>query len=116
MPQRGWSDERVDMLKQLWARGETATAISVALGGMSRSAILGKVFRLRLAPVDDPVSLLGARRTGRRPALKQAIAVAPLAATHESLPAQNKSRGKSLLELTNESCRFPFVPPPQMAV
>src|ERR1700729_2907373 len=43
-----WTDERLKLLKELWAKGETADAIGARLGGLSRSAVLGKVFRLRL--------------------------------------------------------------------
>src|SRR5580692_4715092 len=44
-----WTRERIALLKKLWADGETATAIAARLR-MSRSAVLGKVFRLRLRP------------------------------------------------------------------
>src|SRR5271169_5059073 len=53
MQSEAWTVERVDLLRRLWGDGETAAAIAVRLGGMSRSAVLGKVFRLRLA---GPVS------------------------------------------------------------
>jgi len=43
-----WTAERIDLLKKLWAEGETATVIAGRLGGLSRSAVLGKIFRLRL--------------------------------------------------------------------
>ena len=42
-----WTRERIALLKELWADGETATAIATRLR-MSKSAVLGKVFRLRL--------------------------------------------------------------------
>ena len=43
-----WTAEHIELLKKLWTNGETAAAIAAHLGGMSRSAVLGKVFRLRL--------------------------------------------------------------------
>ena len=46
----GWSDERVELLKKLWAEGFSASKISRILnGGFSRSAIIGKAYRLGLA-------------------------------------------------------------------
>ena len=42
-----WTRERIALLKKLWADGETAAAIAMRLR-MSKSAVLGKVFRLRL--------------------------------------------------------------------
>ena len=44
-----WTRERIALLKRLWTDGETATAIAAQLR-MSKSAVLGKVFRLRLRP------------------------------------------------------------------
>lgn len=44
----GWTDERVETLRTLWTAGQSGTQISKALGGVSRSAVLGKVHRLGL--------------------------------------------------------------------
>jgi hypothetical protein len=110
MQSEAWSAERVDLLRRLWADGETAAAIAVRLGGMSRSAVLGKVFRLRLA---DPVSGKTAQeqRSAAAPALN---AEWPYIArrrrspkrAHQQQPSLNAAkRGKTLLELTNNTCR-----------
>jgi GcrA cell cycle regulator len=97
-----WTRERIDLLKRLWAEGKTATAIAASLDGISRAAVLGKIFRLRLGAagntaaeaghhqVQDSETLLG-RRRGR-----------PLVQRSEA------PDGKSLLELDNESCRWPY--------
>jgi GcrA cell cycle regulator len=47
-----WSDERIKVLKRLWAEGKSASVIAKTLGGVTRSAVLGKVFRLRLGVPD----------------------------------------------------------------
>lgn len=44
-----WTDERVDMLKKLWAEGLSASQIAAQLGGVSRNAVIGKVHRLKLS-------------------------------------------------------------------
>lgn len=45
-----WTDERVELLKQLWLDGKSASQISSALGaGLTRNAVIGKVHRLGLA-------------------------------------------------------------------
>ncbi len=44
----GWTDERVEMLKQLWTEGLSASQIADKLGGVSRNAVIGKVHRLKL--------------------------------------------------------------------
>jgi GcrA cell cycle regulator len=103
-----WTDDGVALLRKLWAEGATATAIGLRLGGLSRSAILGKVFRLRLnsqtgataAPavaVERPAAGAAApiRRRGRQP--RQRKAAPPERAAHQL----------TLLELKNENCRWP---------
>ncbi len=57
----GWTDERVEMLRQLWTDGHSASQIAEKLGGVSRNAVIGKVHRLKLesraksAPEAKPV-------------------------------------------------------------
>ena len=45
----GWNDERVALLKRLWAEGLSGLQIAGRLGGVSRNAVIGKVHRLGLA-------------------------------------------------------------------
>lgn len=44
-----WTDDRVEMLKKLWAEGLSASQIAAKLGGVSRNAVIGKVHRLKLS-------------------------------------------------------------------
>jgi GcrA cell cycle regulator len=45
-----WTDERVELLRQLWLDGKSASQISAVLGaGLTRNAVIGKVHRLGLA-------------------------------------------------------------------
>lgn len=44
-----WTDERIDLMKSLWAQGLSASIIAQRLGGgVSRSAVCGKLFRLNV--------------------------------------------------------------------
>jgi GcrA cell cycle regulator len=45
----GWTDERVERLKKLWADGLSASQIAGELGGITRNAVIGKVHRLGLS-------------------------------------------------------------------
>jgi GcrA cell cycle regulator len=102
-----WTRERIALLKKLWADGETAAAIAMRLR-MSKSAVLGKVFRLRLpsapkttaAAARRNAASVGRRRRGRQPAKSRVIPAAPAVAS-----------GKTLFELTNDSCRWPHGQP-----
>ena len=45
----GWTEPRIERLKQLWPEGLSATEIAKVLGGgLTRCAVLGKVHRLGL--------------------------------------------------------------------
>src|SRR3979411_1351286 len=45
----GWTEERVELLKKLWADGLSASQIAAELGGITRNAVIGKVHRLGLS-------------------------------------------------------------------
>ena len=45
----GWTEERVELLKKLWADGLSASQIAAQLGGVTRNAVIGKVHRLSLS-------------------------------------------------------------------
>jgi GcrA cell cycle regulator len=57
-----WTRERIALLKRLWTDGKTATAIAAQLH-MSKSAVLGKVFRLRLRPAGNATAAAARRNT-----------------------------------------------------
>ncbi len=44
-----WNDERVELLKKLWADGLTASQIAGRIGAVTRNAVIGKVHRLGLS-------------------------------------------------------------------
>jgi GcrA cell cycle regulator len=103
---QNWTDEKLLLLKKLWTGGETAGAIAPQLG-VSRSAVLGRIFRLRLArPAQKSKRAVASspahRRKGRR---------SEVSAPNVSMPNVSIKRGKTLLELTNESCRWPIGDP-----
>jgi len=43
-----WTDERVELLKNMWAEGKSASQIAKELGSVTRNAVIGKVHRLGL--------------------------------------------------------------------
>ena len=44
-----WTDEKVNILKELWGKGQTASQIASIIGGVSRNAVIGKAHRLNLS-------------------------------------------------------------------
>jgi GcrA cell cycle regulator len=104
-----WTDERVETLQRLWAAGETAQSVAERLGGISRSAVMGKIFRLRRDVEPAPVAVPGpgdvaddSQPPARRRERRQQSAV------EVSRPRRQARAGKNLLELTNATCRWPY--------
>jgi len=44
-----WNEEKVNKLKELWGKGNTASQIAEIIGGLSRNAVIGKAHRLNLS-------------------------------------------------------------------
>src|SRR5438093_11402564 len=63
-----WTDERVEMLKKLWADGLSASQIAGELGGITRNAVIGKVHRLGLSGRAKSPSSAAPRPRKARPA------------------------------------------------
>lgn len=62
-----WTDERVELLKKLWADGLSASQIAAQLGGVTRNAVIGKVHRLSLSGRAKPASSGPRPRKARPP-------------------------------------------------
>ena len=45
----GWTEEKVNKLKDLWGKGQTASQIAEIIGGVSRNAVIGKAHILNLS-------------------------------------------------------------------
>ena len=44
----GWTPEKVSKLRELWGKGNTAAQIASIIGDVSRNAVIGKAYRLKL--------------------------------------------------------------------
>ena len=68
-----WTDERVELLKKLWADGLSASQIAGELGGITRNAVIGKVHRLGLSGrAKAPSSSVPRQRKPRAPSMFRA--------------------------------------------
>ena len=45
----GWTEEKVEKLRELWGKGKTASQIAEIIGGITRNAVIGKAHRLDLS-------------------------------------------------------------------
>ena len=131
-----WTDERVELLKKLWAEGLSASQIAAQLGGVSRNAVIGKVHRLKLsgrgrataAPTRQKKAApqgVTAGKSASRPAsaarhVTSSIGATALQVQFEAEPALRTytrpetenvvvpiSRHLHLVELTERTCKWP---------
>jgi GcrA cell cycle regulator len=120
-----WTDERVELLKKLWADGLSASQIAAELGGITRNAVIGKVHRLGLSGrAKSPSSTAPRPRKARAPshmlrvprhsmrgntALAYDLEVEAEPELIENIIPLGQRR--TILELTEETCRWPIGDP-----
>jgi GcrA cell cycle regulator len=121
-----WNDERVELLKKLWADGLSASQIAGRLGGVTRNAVIGKVHRLGLSGRATTSRMKSHRPRARsqsarrlmkprfasigNPAFRSLLAEEPYTPPAEELVIPLAER-KSIQTLTEISCRWPIGDP-----
>jgi GcrA cell cycle regulator len=121
-----WTDERVELLKKLWAEGLSASQIAGRLGSVTRNAVIGKVHRLGLSgrattsrmKSHRPRQRMAAKRMTKtrfsplgNPAFRALYAEAdPFTPPVEELVIPMNER-KYIQTLTECSCRWPIGDP-----
>ena len=103
-----WTDDKVNKLKDLWGKGQTASQIAEIIGGVSRNAVIGKAHRLNLS------SKIKARSSGQQ--FKQntknqnnQIKFKGRRSKFKSLLLDNnfeEAKNLSLEELTENTCKY----------
>ena len=122
-----WTDERVDLLKKLWAEGKSGSQIAFELGGISRNSAIGKVHRLGLALRPEALSPMAnngavvARRERRRtmpkapPVARQfGVRAAPRSKPRPPTPEAKVVHTAEVIPLTSLSahvCKWPIGTP-----
>jgi len=135
----GWSDERVEWLKRLWADGATCSEIANEMGGgLTRNGVIGKVTRLGLprrgkAGVGGrPVRTQAAPKSAPRPIFKKTVMTPVQVKTKtgtsfhrmvekvvtaqempdlELIAAPDPSLHVSIMDLRQHHCRWPIGDP-----
>lgn len=75
-----WTDERVELLKNMWGEGRSASQIAKELGGVTRNAVIGKVHRLGLSNRATPAKAAKDKPAAKEPA-KRKPKTTPVATT-----------------------------------
>ncbi len=113
-----WTDDRVDLLTRLWTAGRSAAEIARTLAcGVSRNAVIGKVYRLGLSgrgikagrrPA-RPLPPARRRRVKSRPPMRgprvRPLQVSPSAALE---PGDGQA---TVLTVGRHACRWPYGDP-----
>lgn len=114
-----WTDERVELLKNLWAEGLSAAQIANKMGGVTRNAVIGKVHRLGLSGRATPAKpqrgcgLIQERRD-EAPAAKPARQdYKPMIPEPESITAVVLDSGDmtTVATIKNNMCKWPIGDP-----
>jgi GcrA cell cycle regulator len=114
-----WTDERIEALTRMWRDGLSAAQVARQLGGVSRSAVIGKVHRLGIAGRDCPTR---PRALGGRPSTRTRKASAggvrrPQAGPRTPRPAAapgvvfEVAPTASIHTLNEHGCRWPIGDP-----
>lgn len=128
-----WTDERIEVLRRLWADGLSASQIATTLGGVSRNAVIGKIHRLglsgrvkasqgRLSRTRGTVSAVAGvrpRSVAGRVMAVGAAAVKVVEREDEPVAAEIRPEaqvvplhsGVTLVELNAAACRWPIGDP-----
>ena len=103
-----WTNEKVNKLKEMWGKGQTASQIAEIIGGVSRNAVIGKAHRLNLS---SKIKARASTQTNKNFIKNQSneIQLRGKRGKFKSLlldknfePAKNLS----LEELTDETCKY----------
>lgn len=105
-----WTPTNIGHLRDMWAKGLTASQIALALGTGSRNAIMGKAHRLGLAGRPSPLKPKGSGERPGRNRKRPLVAAKPrrVAAPEMSLPlvVPPKPRAVPVVAYTGAPVRF----------
>jgi GcrA cell cycle regulator len=106
-----WDDRQLDLLHKLWTSGMSASQIGEQLG-ITRNAVMGKVYRLGITRVLQPASRAekaeGARYARAGKLLRRPAEVKPIAAPRRG---RHHAGNKTIFDLEAHDCRFPLSDP-----
>ncbi len=90
-----WTDERVELLKKMWAEGQSASQIAKELGGVTRNAVIGKVHRLGLSNRSTTATTPAPKSAKEIKAPAEPNAAGPRASAKRDMGAEVKSVNKA---------------------
>ena len=104
-----WTEEKVNKLKELWGKGQTASQIAEIIGGVSRNAVIGKAHRLNLSSKIKTRSSLNINNKSLDKKQDNQLRLKGKRAKFKSLLLDNNfepAKNLSLEELTEDTCKY----------
>lgn len=105
----GWTDERVEQLKTMWAEGLSASQIARALGQVTRNAVIGKVHRLGLSGRAQPQRVERPRTSAPRVVTPRPVLPEPALPAEPLMMADGTHATVSTI--TTGMCKWPIGDP-----
>ena len=104
-----WTEETIAELKQLWEAGTTANEICARMGLVSRSATLGKIWRLGLKGPRSNDHRPVVKRTPKQPRPRTIIVALPPVIEYDPFdaPLEVVENAVNLSGLEPQHCRWP---------
>ncbi len=129
-----WNEQKIQMLKDMWGNGYSASEIAKRLGGMTRNAVIGKAHRLKLSSRPSPIrredegglgvgvggSVLPSMKSSRKRVMLRPLPTVPIPATAKGLPNRETFRsleplkrveGIAVTKAGDRHCRWPVGDP-----
>ena len=132
-----WTDQKIQMLKDMWGHGYSASEIAKRLGGLTRNAVIGKAHRLKLsagtastkrAPIDGGYNapageVVSSMKSTRKRVMLRPLPVVPTptatvakAPVREAFPipdvsAVKRTEGIAVTKAGDRHCRWPVGDP-----
>ena len=106
-----WTEEKVEKLKELWGKGNTASQIAEIIGGICRNAVIGKAHRLNLSAKIKARSSSGNQNFQKSNSEENHIQKRGRRSRFKSLLIEKDfepENPKQLEELDEKSCKWPI--------
>ena len=115
MTASAWTEDRIGRLKTLWLEGRSAAQVARDLGhGVTRSAVLGKVYRMGLSAerptASRSVKLAAGPAPRRASPARDAPVSCPMPPGRRSVEAPSHGTA-TLLSVRRLDCRWPYGDP-----
>tara|TARA_B100000029_G_scaffold157105_1_gene152349 strand:+ start:809 stop:1324 length:516 start_codon:yes stop_codon:yes gene_type:complete len=104
-----WTEEKVNKLKELWGRDNTASQIAEIIGGVSRNAVIGKAHRMNLSVKTQNKNIYNSSNLIKKNEKNQKIPRRSRKSRFRSFLIEKNfepARNLTLEELNDDTCKY----------